>query len=121
MAQHPDASKQKRWLELIGRWQQSQLTIREFCERQQVSEASFFSWRRVLRQRGLLGEPTAPKAAKAALQSPAFVKLTPVKPEPTAACAIEVVLGDRRLLRVRPGFDADLLLELVRLLEEPSC
>ena len=40
-------------------------------------------------------------------------------PEPMADSAIEVVLGDRRLLRVRPGFDAELLLELVRLLEEP--
>ena len=121
MAQHPDASKQNRWLELIGRWQQSQLTIREFCERHQVSEASFFSWRRVLRQRGLLDESAEPKAATTASKSPAFVKLTPAGPEPMAASAIELVLGDRRVLRVRPGFDADVLLELVRLLEEPSC
>ena len=119
MALYPDASKQNRWLELIGRWQQSQLTIREFCERHQVSEASFFSWRRVLRQRGLLDEPADSKAVKAASPSSAFVKLTPVGLEPTAA--IELVLDDRRVLRVRSGFDAKLLLELVRLLEEPSC
>ena len=121
MAQHPDASKQNRWLELIGRWQQSQLTVREFCKRHHVSEASFFSWRRVLRQRGLFSEAANPKAAKASPQSPAFVKLTPGEPEPTAASAVELVLGDRRVLRVRSGFDADLLLELVRLLEEPTC
>ena len=54
MAQRPDAAKQGRWLELIRRWQRSQSTIREFCERHQVSEASFFSWRRILRERGLL-------------------------------------------------------------------
>jgi hypothetical protein len=30
-------------------------------------------------------------------------------------------LNERRLLRVRAGFDADTLLKLVRLLEEPSC
>ena len=121
MAQHPDASKQNRWLELIGRWQQSQLTIREFCERHQVSQASFFSWRRVLRQRGLLDEPADPQTAKTAPKSPAFVKLTPGEPESTPVTAIELVLGDRRVLRVRPGFDADLLLQLVRLLEEASC
>jgi len=121
MAQHPDAGKQKRWLELIGRWQQSQFTIREFCERHQVSEASFFPCRRLLRHRGLLDEPANLKATKSVPQSPAFVKLTPVEPEPTAASAIEIVLGDRRVLRVRPGFDAELLLELVRLLEEPTC
>jgi transposase-like protein len=121
MAQHPDAGKQNRWLGLIDRWQQSQLSIREFCERHHVSEASFFAWRRVLRQRGLLDEPTDPKTAKAAPKAPAFVKLTPVEPEPTPATAIELVLGDRRVLRVRPGFDADLLLQLVRLLEDPTC
>lgn len=121
MARHPNADKQKRWLELIGRWRQSQLTIRGFCARHQVSEASFFSWHRVLRQRGLLDVPAEPKVAKSAPQSPAFVKLTPVGPDPTAVTTIEVVLGERRVLRVRPDFDAELLLELVRLLEEPSC
>ena len=34
--------------------------------------------------------------------------------------AVEIVLGNR-VLRVRPDFDADMLLELVRLLEEPAC
>ncbi len=121
MARHPDANKQNRWLELIGRWQQSQFTIREFCERHHISEARFFSWRRVLRQRGLLDESAAPKTAQTQPQSPAFVKLSAVESEPPSAAAIELVLGDRRVLRVRPGFDADLLLELVRLLEEPSC
>jgi len=112
MAQRPDAGKQARWLELIRRWQQSQMTVREFCQRHHVSEASFFSWRRVLRERGLL--PDAPLQADTA----PFVKLT-VTPSP-AASAVEVVLG-QRVLRVRPGFDANMLLELVRLLEEPAC
>jgi transposase-like protein len=117
MAQRPDTAKQSRWLELIRRWQRSQSTIREFCERHHVSEASFFSWRRVLRERGLLDEPMS---AKTSVDAPAFVKLTTVVAEPTVS-PIELVLNQRRLLRVRPGFDADMLLELVRLLEEPVC
>jgi hypothetical protein len=47
-----------------------------------------------------------------------FVKLT-LDPESTPASAVEVVLGER-VLRVRPGFDAAMLLKLVRLLEEPA-
>jgi len=117
MAQRPDAAKQGRWLELIRRWQRSQSTIREFCERNQVSEASFFSWRRVLRERGLLDESATPATSAAA---PAFIKLSTVGAEPTGS-PIELVLNHQRLLRVRPGFDADMLLELVRLLEEPAC
>jgi hypothetical protein len=50
----------------------------------------------------------------------AFVKLT-VDAEPPAASAIDLVLSERRFLRIRPGFDAATLRELVRLLEEPSC
>jgi transposase len=117
VAQRPDVAKQDRWLELIRRWQRSQITVREFCQRHQVSEASFFSWRRVLRERGLLDEPMP---AKSSADGPAFVKLTTLAAEPTAS-SVELVLNQGRRLRVWPGFDADMLLELVRLLEEPAC
>jgi len=117
VAQRPDAAKQDRWLELMRRWQRSQTTIREFCERHEVSEASFFSWRRVLRQRGLLDEPMS---SKTSAEVPAFVKLSVAVVEPGCS-PIELVLNHERLLRVRPGFDADMLLQLVRLLEEPAC
>ena len=103
MAQRPDAAKQAHWLELIRRWQRSQITVREFCRRHQVSEASFFSWRRVLRERGLLVEPMA---SKLPIDAPAFVKLSTLRGESTVS-PIEVVLNHQRLLRVRPGFDAN--------------
>lgn len=115
MTKSARAGKQARWLDLIERWQRSRLSVREFCRRHQLSEPSFYSWRRVLRERGLLDEPTAGAQA----QTPAFVKLTlPVQAAPSSA--IEVVLG-RRVLRVPAGFDADALLHLVRLLEDASC
>jgi transposase-like protein len=117
MAQRPDPGKQERWLELIRRWQRSQTTIRDFCERHQVSEASFFSWRRVLRERGLL-DKAAP--SKTSTDVPAFVEISAVDAERTVS-PIELVLSQRRILRIRLGFDANLLLELVRLLEEPAC
>jgi transposase-like protein len=120
MAQHRDANKQTRWLNLIGLWQRSQFSIREFCKRRGLSETSFHSWRRVLRRRGLLQDlPTLQEPVKSS-PATAFVKLT-VDAEPPAASAIDLVLSERRFLRIRPGFDAATLRELVRLLEEPSC
>jgi hypothetical protein len=82
-----------------------------------IRQPSFYSWRRVLRERGLIddGAQVTPAAT-----TPAFVKVT-VTADPPVAPAIELVLGKGRLLRVRPGFDADLLRQLVRVLEEPSC
>jgi transposase-like protein len=119
MAQHPDASKQRRWLALIQLWQQSNFTVREFCQRHSVREASFFAWRRTLRKRGLFHDPP-PQPRKPTPNTPAFLQLTPAAESPTPT-AIDLVLNEHRLLRVRPGFDSDTLLQLVRLLEEPAC
>jgi len=105
-----NAGKQARWLELIRRWQRSELSVREFCRREQISENNFYAWRRVLRERGLLAE--APTAA------PAFVQL--LHGEPSTDGVIEVVL-DRCVLRVRSGFDDETLRRLLALVEEPAC
>jgi transposase-like protein len=122
MAQHPDASKQRRWLALIQLWQQSQpnVTVREFCQRHRVSQANFFAWRRTLKNRGLIHHPL-PQPSKPSPQpaTPTFLQLTPTA-ELATATVIDLVLNERRLLRVRPGFDADTLLQLLRLLEEPQ-
>ena len=124
MAQHPNASKQRRWLALIQLWQESQpkVTIREFCELHSLSEPCFFFWRRTLRQRGLLDDLPPPQPSKLTPQpeAPAFLQLT-ADAEPATPSPIDLVLNEQRLLRVRPGFDADTLLQLVRLLEEPPC
>jgi transposase-like protein len=112
MGHRVDLEKQANWLAQVQSWQCSQLTVREFCRRHRLSEASFHSWRRVLRERGLLtdGDRHA---------MPAFVKLVAVA-EP-ADRAIELVLGERRVVRVRAGFDAAALLQLVKLLEDAPC
>jgi transposase-like protein len=112
MALRVDEGKQARWLDLVQQWQRSNLSVREFCQHHQLSEPSFYSWRRVLRERGLIDE-SGPAPA------PAFVKLT-LDAKAVTASTIELVVG-QRVLRVRPGFDADMLLELVRVLEEPAC
>jgi transposase-like protein len=119
MAQHPNASKQTRWLNLMLRWQRCRhkLTVREFCQRHGLSEPSFYTWRSVLRQRGLLQDSPSPPAPT----SPAFVKLTVAAEPASADTAIDLVLSERCLLRVRAGFDPDTLRALVRLLEEPLC
>lgn len=41
-------SKQDIWLRRIQRFSQSGLTVAEFCDREQVSVAAFYQWRRKL-------------------------------------------------------------------------
>jgi transposase-like protein len=117
MARRTDASKQRRWLELICLWQQSQLSVRAFCNRHRLSEPSFYAWRRLLQQRGLIPARPVEQRAKSA---PAFVKLS-LAAEPHVSVPIELVLRQGHLLRVHPGFDADTIRQLLRLLEEPAC
>jgi transposase len=114
-----DTAKQQRWLDLMRRWQQSQLTVRAFCDRHGLAEGRFYLWRRLLRERGLLHDPPTPTQPPAA-PPPAFVRLALAEP-PSSATAIELLLGAQRRLRVYPGFDPATLRQLLHLLEEPAC
>lgn len=118
MAQHLNAEKQRHWLDLFRLWQQSKLSVRAFCERHQLSEPSFYSWRRTLQQRGLLVNQAADDAGHT--QTPAFVQLS-VAAGAAAVKTIDVILTKGRRLRIRPGFDANTLRQLLRVLEEPAC
>ena len=74
-------------------------------------------WRRLLKQwrrSGLTGRDFC------AAPLPAFMPVT-LEAAASAETALEVVLLHGRVLRVRPGFDADELRRLLTVLEAPSC
>ena len=75
------------WRELLGCQAQSELSVRDFCDLEGVSTASFYSWRRRLADR--------------VKESPAFVPLKITRPE-TRAC-LEIVLSDAMTIRVPEG------------------
>jgi hypothetical protein len=125
-----DPAKEKYWRRLFRQWRHSGLSGRDFCAEKGLSQPSFYAWRREIARRDQRVKLAVPPSTNAAASSPApqcssvattaFVKLS-VASSSTPVPAIEVVVAEHRLLRVRPGFDADLLRQLVRLLEEPSC
>jgi transposase len=102
-----NAAKERHWRQLIARWQRSGRTVREFCSRFQVSEPSFYAWRRLLAERD--------RAAAS------FVPVHVVPDAPTSRDRIEVVLGNGRALRVGPGFDPQTFQQLLALLENQPC
>ena len=123
-----DPDKEKFWRRMVQRWQRSRWTARDFCEEHGLSEASFYAWRREIARRDqetMRDPPPQPLVATDSTESvlPVFMKVAIEEAEDVVATApaIEVVLGPRRRLLVRAGFDADLLRQLIRLLEEPSC
>jgi len=122
-----DPAKERSWRRLLRHWQRSGMTGRDFCAAHGLSEASFYAWRREIARRdqepAAPTQPVRPPSAQAPVTEasvPAFLQVTLERRAPTAP-AIEVVLGQGRCLRVGPGFDAGLLRQLLRVLEEPAC
>jgi hypothetical protein len=120
-----DLSKERRWRRLLGQWRRSGRTGRDFCAERQLSEPSFYAWKREIARRDQerTARPQAPTRTKASRRPvatglPAFV---PVTVEAAGAWALEVVVAPGRLLRVRAGFDAAVLRRLLAVLEEPAC
>ena len=102
-----DPRKEQQWRRWIQQWQQSRLSVRDFCVRYDLAEPTFYAWRRQLQQQ----ESTA-----------AFVPVRVVPDEAPAAGSLEVVLDGGRRVRVAPGFDAATLRHLLAVLEEvPPC
>lgn len=50
MARKPDPQVRAAWAARIGRFQQSSLTVVDFCATEGVSVAAFYQWRRKLRR-----------------------------------------------------------------------
>jgi hypothetical protein len=103
-----DVHKERFWRSILQRWQTSRLSVPAFCQQHQLCQAHFYSWRRTLARRDA--------------QATAFVAVT-VLPEPMARgaappAALELVLANRRVVRIPPGFDEATLRRLLPLLEE---
>jgi transposase len=114
-----DPVKEHFWRDVVTRWRRGGLSVRAFCARESLSEPSFYVWRRELARRGG-GDGTAPP----------FVPVKVVEPQAAGVTAnpgaIELVLRDCLVVRVRAGFDADTLRAVVAVLAgeppgEPSC
>jgi transposase-like protein len=98
-----DLAKEDFWRQAVARRERSGLSVQEFCGREGLSEASFYSWRRELARR-----------ERATCSSQAT--FLPIQVTPQVSTAIEIVLAEGIVVRVRPGFDRHTLGQVVALL-----
>jgi hypothetical protein len=96
-----DPAKERFWRDTVGQWEESGLTVGAYCQRHRLSEPSFYAWRRELARRDRA--------------TPTFV---PVQVLAESPAAIEIVLVNDRIVRVRPGFDERTLRRVLALVEE---
>jgi hypothetical protein len=119
-----DPAKEKYWRRMVRRWKRSGQTGRDFCATRGLSEPSFYAWRREIARRDQEPPPPTccplPPGPAAGARPPVFQELTLAATTPPVA-VIEVVLAHGQVLRISPGFDADLLRQLLGVLETPTC
>jgi transposase len=103
-----DPRKEQHWRRLIQLWKNSSLTVRAFCARHQLSQPSFYSWRRELLERDAAST---------------FVPVQVVSDDqPAPSTPIEIFLAGGRSVRITPGFDPATLRQLLAVLQEvPPC
>lgn len=99
LAMRKRAISGEQWRRIISEQPASGLSIAAFCRQRQLSEASFFAWRRKLTDTARFAE----------------VQIAP-EPAPESS-GIEVRLSNGRSVVVRAGFDRRTLLDLLATLE----
>jgi hypothetical protein len=102
--------KERFWRQMLKRWHSSGLTVQVFCRQCQLSQASFYAWRRTLAARDAETVHFAEVQVLADESSPSIF--------PLPRAGLELLVGNQRVLRIGAGFDAATLRRLLPILEE---
>jgi transposase-like protein len=109
-----DPRKERFWRRVVQEWRKSGLSVRQFCQLRDLSEASLYAWRRTLQQRDAEAVPTPFVAVRIV---PEAIVAAAADADPSST-GLELLLGCGRRLRVGPAFDASTLRRLLTVLDE---
>jgi len=101
----PDPATHRLWQQRLARFRKSGLAVAHFCEREGISTASFYAWRRRLQ-------------ADTATE-PRLVPVRLVTPPPSAP--VELLLPSGVVVRLSPDIDPAWLRQLLPLLGVTPC
>ncbi len=105
----PDPTTRQRWQQRLHRFRDSGLSVAAFCDREGVSTASFYAWRRRLRLDPAPTTPDTPRLVPVRLTTP-----------PTGA-PVELLLPSGCMVRLSPDCDLAWLRQLLALLGVTPC
>lgn len=121
------AEKQAYWRSVLRRQQNSGLSVRQFCMDEQLSDASFYRWRRKIASgdRGAVAslEKDGPKRSKTkrdanAKQNQNAAVFIPVRLNAAAGSLLEVVHPRGHVVRVPTVFDENSLRQVLNILDQ---
>jgi transposase len=105
----PDPATRHLWQQRLDRFRKSALAVADFCQREGISTASFYAWRRRLQD-----DPTPP-----ADDAPRLVPVRLITPP--ASAPVELLLPSGVLLRLSPDTDLLWLRQFLPLLGVAPC
>jgi hypothetical protein len=113
---------------MLREWRRSGLSVRDFCDWQELSEPSFYAWRRELAQRDRESTGRGARAVNGrARPTTTAGRFLPVQvvadagPDSGADRYLEVQLPSDVRLRVPAGFDRQTLADVLGALENRPC
>ena len=124
-----DLELERAWRGRIGRHESSGLSIERFCKQEGLAAHQLSWWRRELERRDAeagrangkrktkRSPSSKPSKQRDAASAKAFVPVQ-IATSPPSAAAIEIVVDQRLRIAVTSGFDAELLAQVVRVLED---
>ena len=97
------------WEMVVETWRGSGLSVREFCEREGLSKASFYGWRRKLARgdESASGDPTASEPGS-------FIEVSTPR---ESSGALELVLCSGNTLRIGSGVDSGTIGDVISILQ----
>lgn len=116
-----DLTLERQWRRRVRKYEKSGLTIREFCEQEDLVDHRLTWWKRELKRRdGVSSSRMRTKTSKPAKRVRAsMASFIPVHVAPSRpSSAIEIVFDQPLRIAVAPGFDAQLLTDVLRALEQ---
>jgi hypothetical protein len=135
--QRGDSERSRQWQAVMEQWQKSGQSVREYCHIQGLKESAFYFWRRELArrssevdQRQPMGKASSGKKSSAprgrrSRDQHVDAHFLPVQivpgSEQLVAGGVEIMVGDGRVVRVQPGFDRQVLAEVLGVLEVRPC
>lgn len=106
-----------KWRRIVEAQQTGGQTVAAYCREQRIGQASFYAWKKRLRR------SPAPRMARAPALA-GFVEVTTASPPAAQVLSalpsppqIEILIGHRHV-RVHPGFNHELLGEVIQVLED---
>jgi hypothetical protein len=133
-----DPAKERHWRRLLRHWRRSRLSVRDFCDWQELAEPTFYFWRRELAKRdretghqsvATKCERRAPRQNDMPAREKAQFLSVQVVPETQAVATsrqphtdgIEVHLPSGVRLHVPPRYDRQALIDVLAALETLPC